>query len=206
MQRVYVVTHPEASHHVDGLVGGWHDSHLTDRGLAQAEKIARFLRAAIPVESRVQLVSSDLSRTAQTAAAIGSAMGVETEFDADLREKSYGDAEGRPQAWLEERFIFPPVERERLDHDEGIEGAETKREWIERAYAAVARIERVDVEHRVIVTHGGTANWVIAAWMRIPAAACDYAAFRLPSGSVTVLEEDDRFHNRTLVTLGKQDF
>lgn len=206
MQRVYVVTHPEASHHVDGLVGGWHDSHLTDRGLAQAEKIARFLRAAIPVESRVQLVSSDLSRTAQTAAAVGSAMGVETEFDAYLREKSYGDAEGRPQAWLEERFIFPPVEGERLEHDEGIEGAETKREWIERAYAAVARIERVDVEHRVIVTHGGTANWVIAAWMRIPAAACDYAAFRLPSGSVTVLEEDDRFHNRTLVTLGKQDF
>ena len=92
MQRVYVVTHPEASHHVDGLVGGWHDSHLTDRGLAQAEKIARFLRAAIPVESRVQLVSSDLSRTAQTAAAVGSAMGVETEFDADLREKSYGVA------------------------------------------------------------------------------------------------------------------
>ncbi|MGV8880648.1 MAG: histidine phosphatase family protein [Rhodoglobus sp.] len=206
MQRAYVVTHPEASHHVDGLVGGWHDSHLTDRGLAQAQRIATFLRAAIPVKSQVQLVSSDLSRTAQAAATIGSALGIETEFDADLREKSYGVAEGRPQAWLDERFIFPPVEGERLDHDEGIGGAETKRAWIERAYAAVARIERVDAGHRVMVTHGGTANWVIAAWMRIPVAACDYAAFRLPSGSVTVLEEDDRFHNRTLVTLGKRDF
>lgn len=30
MERVYVVTHPEASHHVTGIVGGWHDSRLTE--------------------------------------------------------------------------------------------------------------------------------------------------------------------------------
>ena len=206
MQRVYVVTHPEATHHQDRLVGGWYDSHLTDQGRAQAERIAGYLRAAIPGDAATQLVSSDLTRTAQTAAVIDASLEVGIEFDADLREKSYGVAEGRPQAWLDERFIFPPAHGERLDHDEGIEGAETKGAWIERAHAAVARIERTDAEHRVIVTHGGTANCVITAWMRIPAAACAYAAFKMPSGSVTVLEEDDRFHNRTLVTLGKCDF
>lgn len=206
MQRLYVVTHPEATHHVDRLVGGWHDSRLTDGGLAQSTRIAGFLRAVIPTDSTVQLVASDLARTAQTAATISASLGVETEFDADLREKSYGVAEGRQQAWLDERFIFPPAEGERLDHNEGIDGAETKRVWIERTYAAVARLEGADVDNRVIVTHGGTANWVIAAWMRIPSGACDYAAFGLPSGSVTVLEEDDRFHNRTLVTLGRRDF
>ena len=42
--------------------------------------------------------------------------------------------------------------------------------------------------------------------MRIPVAACAYAAFKAPSGSVTVLEEDERFHNRTLVSLGERDF
>ncbi|HIY66165.1 MAG TPA: histidine phosphatase family protein [Candidatus Agrococcus pullicola] len=206
MQQVYVVTHPEATHHVDRLVGGWYDSNLTEQGHAQAERIARFLGAAIPRDATIQLVSSDLARTAQTASVIGASLGVAVEFDVDLREKSYGVAEGRDQAWLDERFIFPPAQGERLDHDEGIEGGETKRAWIERAHAAVARIERTDAGHRVIVTHGGTASWVIMAWMRIPIDACAYAMFKMPSGSVTILEEDNRFHSRTLVTLGKRDF
>ncbi len=206
VQRLYVVTHPEATHHVDGLVGGWYDSHLTVRGLAQAERIAAFLRSSIPADARIQLVSSDLARTAQTAAVIGAALGIEAELDSDLREKSYGIAEGRPQAWLDERFAFPPAQGERLDHDPAIDGSETKRTWVERAHTAVARLERIEADYRVVVTHGGTANWVITAWMRIPVAACGYAAFKLPSGSVTILEEDDRFHNRTLVSLGKRAY
>ncbi len=36
MRNLYVVTHPEATHHVDGLVGGQFDSELTTRGLRQA--------------------------------------------------------------------------------------------------------------------------------------------------------------------------
>ena len=32
MTRVFLVTHTEATHHVDGLVGGWFDSELTARG------------------------------------------------------------------------------------------------------------------------------------------------------------------------------
>lgn len=203
MQHVYLVTHPEASHHVDRLVGGWYDSELTDHGLAEAERIARFLRGAISDDPDAQLVTSDLTRTLQTAAAIGAALGVEPVVEAGLREKSYGVAEGRPQSWLDERFVLPPEHGERLDHDEGIGGGETKREWIERTYAAVARMERTPARHRVVVTHGGTASWVIAAWMRIPVVACAYAAFRVPPGSVTILEEDDRFHNRTLTTLGR---
>lgn len=206
MQRVYVITHPEATHHVDRLVGGWYDSELTDRGRAQAERIAGFIRTEIPAEASTQLVSSDLARTAQTAAVIAAALGVDPVLDGGLREKSYGVAEGRSQAWLDDRFIFPPAHGERLEHDEGIDGGETKREWIERAYSAVARIESTQAEHRVVVTHGGTANWVIAAWMRIPVVGCAYAAFRVPTGSVTILEEDERFHNRTLMTLGKRDF
>ncbi len=107
---------------------------------------------------------------------------------------------------MDERFIFPPAHGERLDHDEGIEGGETKREWVERVYVATTRVESTPAEQRVIVTHAGTANWVIAAWMRIPLSACAYAAFRVPSGSITILEEDDRFHNRTLARLGARDF
>lgn len=204
MQRLYVVTHPESTHHVDGLVGGWYDASLTDHGRARAAELAASLRATIPAAARVQVVSSDLQRVAQTAAAIGGALGAEVVLDADLREKSYGVGEGRPQAWLEERFIVPPKTGERMEHDEGINGAETKGHWIRRTYAAVDRLERSPADHRIIVTHGGTGSWVITAWMRIPAAACAYAAFDLPPGTVSVLEEDDRFHNRRLVALGQR--
>ncbi len=132
MQRVYVITHPEATHHVDRLVGGWYDSHLTGHGRAQAERIARFLRADIRSGGSTQLVSSDLARTVQTANVIAGVLGVTPVTDPGLREKSYGVAEGQPQTWLDDRFIFPPAHGERLNHDEGIAGAETKREWLER--------------------------------------------------------------------------
>lgn len=206
MHRVYVITHPEASHHVENRVGGWFDSHLTAKGLQRAEQIAVYLRALIPSTESAQLFSSDLRRTRQTAEAVSRALALDVTLDPDLREKSYGAAGGKAQAWLDERFVFPPAVGDRLDHDEGIEGAETKREWISRVYAAIARIDTAQATHRVIVTHAGTASWVIAAWMRIPLEACNYAAFRVSSGSVTILEADDRFHNRSLIVLGETNY
>lgn len=65
MQRVYVITHPEASHHVENRVGGWFDSRLTAAGLQRAKQIARYLRALIPFTETVQLVSSDLRSAEQ---------------------------------------------------------------------------------------------------------------------------------------------
>ncbi len=40
MKNIFVVAHPEASHHRDGLVGGWFDSDLTERGVRHADNIA----------------------------------------------------------------------------------------------------------------------------------------------------------------------
>lgn len=206
MERVYIITHPEASHHADRLVGGWHNSHLTSHGLREAEQIAAHLRGSIPSDDAPQLVSSDLIRTRQTAEPIGAALGVQVTLEQGLREKSYGVAEGSPQSWLDAPFIIPPATGERLDHDEGIEGGETKRQWVERVYEAMARIQAERAEHRIIVTHAGTASWVVAAWMRMPVGACAFAHFRVPTGSITVLEEDDRFHNRALTVLGSRAF
>lgn len=115
-------------------------------------------------------------------------------------------AGGQPQEWLDERFIHPPAYpatvAERMDHDEGVDGAETKLRWVERTYRAMARIESEPATHRIVVTHGGTASWVIAAWMRLPVDACAWAAFRVASGSITTLYDDPLFHNRSLATLG----
>ncbi|MEV0698070.1 histidine phosphatase family protein [Saccharopolyspora sp. NPDC050389] len=201
MRWLYAVVHPEATHHVDGRVGGWFDSELTDLGRIHADAIATRLRELVPGGARSELHSSDLRRAVQTAKPIEVALESEAVLMADLREKSYGVAGGRRQEWFRERFVPPPGEGERLNHDEGIEGAETKLEWIERVYRAVAYLRTRSCDHQIVVTHGGSLSWVVAAWLGIPVSACAYASFRSSSGGITVLQEDDYFHNRTLHTL-----
>ncbi|WP_229075194.1 histidine phosphatase family protein [Actinoplanes sp. DH11] len=201
MRNVYVVTHPEATHHVDGLVGGWFDSDLTDSGLAQAAKIAEALVGRLPVDAPVEMFSSDLMRTRRTADIIAKRLCIDVVLDNDLREKSYGEAGGRPQAWLDERFIPPPAGGERMRHDEGVSGAETKWQQAVRAYAALDRILRSRIENQIVVTHGGTATFLIAAWIGMPVHAAGFVSFRVSSGSITSLREDDFFHNREVVHL-----
>lgn len=198
MTRLYVVTHPEATHHVDGLVGGWFDSALTERGLARAAELAAEVRALVPEGARVDVTSSDLTRTVQTATVVAERLGVPVAQDRGLREKSYGVAEGRPQAWLDERFVFPPEHGDRLDHHEGIEGAETRRDLGTRVYAALERVLGGEAEHHVVVTHGFALTYVVAGWIGMPLEATGQVAFRAPSGSVTVLEQDAPFHNRAV--------
>ena len=45
MRNIYVVAHPEATHHVERVVGGWHDSKLTPAGARAAGTIAEAFRA-----------------------------------------------------------------------------------------------------------------------------------------------------------------
>ena len=53
-------------------------------------------------------------------------MGVVPYADRQLREMSYGEAEGRPQEWLDQRFVPPPAQGDRLGHTAGVPGAEPK--------------------------------------------------------------------------------
>lgn len=201
MRTLWVVTHAEATHHLESVVGGWHDSSLTDKGHRDAAAIGRELRSRIPAGEAVELFSSDLTRAAQTAAAIGQALGVEPNLLDALREKSYGEAEGRAQSWLDERFVPPPAQGDRMNHFEGIPGSETKAACASRVYAALEAILRRPCARQVIVTHGGALTFVIACWIRMPISSAGYVSFRASSGSITELAEDDFFHNRQVVHL-----
>jgi 2,3-bisphosphoglycerate-dependent phosphoglycerate mutase len=200
VKRLYVVTPPEASHHVDGLVGGWFNSDLTDRGRHVADLIGRRLRELIPDQARAELYSSDLTRAAQTATTIGRHFDTEPILLADLREKSYGEAEGKPQEWLDQRFVPPPATGDRLGHVE-LTGAETKHDLAARIYRAVDEVIASDCEHQIIVTHGFALTFVIAAWIKMPLEAAGYVNFHSSSGGITHLVEDDYFHNRGVTLL-----
>jgi probable phosphoglycerate mutase len=201
LKTLYVVTHAQSEHHTEGLVGGWYDSGLTDLGLRQAAAIGQRIRELVPQNTPVELYSSDLRRAYQTAVAIARLVQVPIQTNDDLREMSYGDAEGRPQSWLDERFVHPPKVGNRMDHRNGIPGAETRREFAERIYRAVDLILVSPCPHQIVVTHGFALTFVVAAWIGMPLEAAGFVAVRSTSGGITLLSEDEVFHNRRIVSL-----
>ena len=148
-------------------------------------------------------MTSDLRRTRRTAEIIGGRVGRRPRpSDPRFREKSYGEAGGRPQAWLDARFVPPPAVGDRLHHREGVAGAETRLDVAVRVYEAMTEVLALDVDELVIVTHGFTAGLVVAAWIGMPIDAAGHVAFPVRSGSITTLREDGYFHNRAVVTVG----
>jgi probable phosphoglycerate mutase len=140
----------------------------------------------------------------QTAEPIAEALGLRAEQDSRLREISYGSAEGRPQAWLEERFVpAPETATGRLDHRFGLSNAESRREVGERVYAAVHAILEDDREHQVVVTHGFALTLLLTAWQRVPIEHAAWVSFPATSGGITHLREDDRYRNRSVVCFNK---
>jgi probable phosphoglycerate mutase len=201
VRTLYVVTHPEATHHVEGLVGGWHDSRLTPKGIRAAQSTGEALRAAVPDGAEVELFSSDLQRTAQTAAAIGERFDIRPVLDPRLREMSFGEAEGKPDAWWDRHAVPPPAAGNRMHHAD-VPGAETKTVIAQRIYAVMDEILRSPCEHQIIVTHGFALTFVVAAWIKMPIASLGHVVFKASSGSITTLHEDDFFHGRLVTRLG----
>ncbi|HEX3917606.1 MAG TPA: histidine phosphatase family protein [Caulobacteraceae bacterium] len=202
---IYVVAHTQSEHHVQGLVGGWYDSDLTDLGRRQAEAVADRLAEALRDQPDVETYASDLKRASQTADAIARRLSRPVVLLPDLRERSAGIAGGKPAAWLHDRAIPPPRGDGRLDHDQGVEGAETTRAFATRVYRALQQILASDCPAQVIVTHGFVVTQLIAAWIRMPLESVGWAHFKSNAGGITLLQEDDDFFDRVVTYLNDRD-
>lgn len=201
MQDMYVVTHPHAEHTAWDVVGGWFDSRLTPDGRDDAARVAQELvRRRVGVARPVRITASDLARCAETAGIVGEALGVGAVVDSRLREISFGEAEGRANAWLVERQA-PAPDHDRLDYRGPIAGAETRREVASRVRACVAELMADDAHDHVVVTHGYAQTFVVTAWLKIPVEATGFASFGTRPGAITHLRLDDYWRNRSVVAL-----
>ena len=198
---IYVVAHTQSQHHVGGLVGGWYDSALTDLGRRQADAVAARIAELVGDRRPVEVYSSDLLRAAQTAEPIAARLAAPVTHWPDLRERSYGVAGGKPSAWLDGRVVFAGKDGDRLDHRDGIEGAETRRELMTRIYRAMDRIAASPCATQVVVTHGFAMTFVVAAWIRMPLESAGWVSFRSNAGGITHLREDDELFDRAVVAL-----
>ena len=106
---------------------------------------------------------------------------------------------------MDARFVPPPAVGDRLRHDVGVAGAETRLDVARRVYAAMTDVLARPADHQVVVTHGFAATFVVAAWIGMPLEAAGHVAFPVPSGSITTLREDGYFHNRAVLRVGDVD-
>ncbi|MFT3813625.1 MAG: histidine phosphatase family protein [Acidovorax sp.] len=95
--RLIAVRHGETAWNVDTRIQGHIDIPLNDTGLWQARQLAR----ALADEPLTHIYTSDLARAHATAQAVADATGAPLTPDARLRERSFGQFQGRTFADVE---------------------------------------------------------------------------------------------------------
>lgn len=166
MRRIAIWRHGRTSWNAEQRFQGQTDIELDDVGIAQAQRAASML-ASLPPSA---IISSDLTRTRQTASPLVAITGIEPVYDEGLRETFAGDWEGKTRPVLLEeygdalhRWSADPLMRA------GGHG-ETRVEVADRVVAAIDRglAGLPDDGVLIVVTHGGAARAGIGRLLGLP--------------------------------------
>jgi broad specificity phosphatase PhoE len=157
-RRLVLLRHGRTAWNAARRFQGQTDIPLDETGRAQAAAVAPYL-AELGLDA---IVSSDLSRAAETAAAVAAVLGLPVRTDARLRESDLGPWEG----------LTAPEAAERLPAEYAIWRAgghrpstETREHLADRAVPAIVSLEAVAV---LVVTHGGTARAITGRLLGLP--------------------------------------
>ena len=155
--RCCFVRHGETPWNTERRLQGHQDIPLNALGLAQADAAARYLSARHAQTPFAAIISSDLQRARQTADAIAVALDLTVQNAPGLRERHYGDFEGKTPA---EAASFAPVAYEalvaRTDLAASPGNAEPLNAMVTRLEACLGRLADKFADQSVIlVTHGG---------------------------------------------------
>lgn len=150
--HLLLLRHGQTDSNASGIVQGHLPVPLNDLGHRQARALARRMAG---YEPRVgKLISSDLTRAAQTAESIAAAMGLSVEYDVQWRERFLGDFQGRI---LGERRTWTLASGE-----ETPPGAESFDEFDARIRDALLALRPPpDGSPLAVVTHGGPCRVVL---------------------------------------------
>jgi broad specificity phosphatase PhoE len=153
--RLVVVRHGVTDWNREGRFQGHLDPPLSDIGRHEADLVAERIASDASLRP-VRIISSSLARATQTAAAIGSASGVEVEPDDRLMEIGQGEWEGRTHAELE----VADARRYRAWRDAaGVRqppGGESIDSALARVGAVLDEVTASDTGTICLISHGGT--------------------------------------------------
>lgn len=204
MKSSYVVTHTESIHHVQGLVGGWYDTSLTKNGRNQISRIAEALYSEIG-EQNIPIYSSDLTRCVQTADAFTEICKSTVILDRNLREMSYGPAEGKTTEWWNQNVVHRSIDGNELDY-RMFSNSESRRDIRARIQRSLNQIISKSAIYSIIITHGFALTFVIMAWFKVLVENMDLYHFQPYSGRVTLLKDDVVVGGRTVTFVNNIDY
>ena len=156
-----LVRHGETEWNRQRRVQGHIDIPLNGAGQEQARRLGIRVGAEHAREPIAALLTSDLARAEQTAAAISSATGVASQRDARFRERSFGVLEGLELHEMESRH--PEVFRRwrAREPDYVLPAGESLRQFIDRVEAGLRDWAlRVPRGRLMVATHGGVLDVV----------------------------------------------
>ena len=99
--RIVAIRHGETAWNASTRIQGHTDIPLNDHGQRQAQLLAQALAQADPMDA---IYSSDLQRALATAQALSQQTGARLVTHVELRERAFGDFEGRSFAQIEQEL------------------------------------------------------------------------------------------------------
>ncbi len=163
-QRVVLWRHGQTNWNIENRFQGHSDIPLNEVGFQQAERAAPLLLALRPNK----IISSDLIRAQQTAAALAKIAQLNVAIDPGLRETNGGNWEGKTGAENRaedyDRFV------NWLDGDDQPAGqtGERRSEIALRAVNSIQAALHEDISTLIVVTHGGTARCILGKMLDMP--------------------------------------
>jgi len=176
---LWFVRHGESTWNASGFVQGQASGPvLTRKGRNEAANIAGSLAGA-----RISAIyTSDLQRARETAEIVGRAVRIAPQSDPALRERNFGQAQGRPHSELPSAASGIEIDRV-VDADARPAEGESLTELYERVATFIDELEmRAPEDDVLVVTHGGVIRVAQAYCNGIPAAAMAWGS--VPNASV----------------------
>lgn len=162
--RVLAIRHGETTWNVDTRIQGQLDVGLNDTGRWQAERVAQALTGE-PISA---IYASDLGRAYDTALSISRATGVPVSADEGLRERHFGEFQGRTFAEIEAVLPDQAQRWRTRDPEFAPAGGESLLQLRERVVATAEKLAaRHPGELIVLVGHGGVMDVLYRAATRL---------------------------------------
>lgn len=159
---IYLVRHGQTEWNIQRKTQGQTDVDLNEIGKKQSNQLTDFL-ATLPIES---VLSSDLLRCKYTAEQFKKKANIPIEYTPLLRERSYGDWEGKnADEFLE--FIFKNSVDKSGQYNPYYTPptVESLKELWERCEKMYDKIRNTD-KNTLIITHGGTKSMLLSLFLK----------------------------------------
>lgn len=170
LRRLILLRHGQTDFNVAGRMQGHLESVLTPTGRAQAATAAPVIAALAPD----RLISSDLSRAADTGEVVGAVCGLPVKLDTRLRETHLGLWQGMSVDEIEVEYPGA-IATWRSDASWAPPGGESRVEVVERSRPVVDEVDGEPSEGAsealLIVAHGGLIAGLVSGLLELPVTA-----------------------------------